>query len=79
MWYLTGIAVVVLPRLISKDCGAMRCGQECINLASLAIQGQRVCAGFGRDGFLTAHDADVEDVYYPGIADRDVQMAGAWM
>src|SRR5258705_551028 len=64
---------------VDKYRGAMRLGQERIDLASLPVECQRVCACFRRPHLRAAHRANIDDVHDPGIADGHVKMPGLRM
>src|SRR5215831_13041964 len=56
---------------IDKDRGTMRLRQERIDFAPLPVECQRMCACFGWHHLLAAHRANIDDVYYPRIANGD--------
>src|ERR1700719_499768 len=64
---------------IDKYRGTMRLGQERIDFVALPVECQRVRACFRRHHFLAAHRANIDDVYYPGIADGYVKAPGLRM
>jgi SAM-dependent methyltransferase len=53
----------------------MGLGQEHIDFVPLAVECQRVCACFRRHHLLAAHCANIDDVYYPRIADGHVKIS----
>jgi hypothetical protein len=54
---------------INEYCGTMRLRQERIDFALVSVECQRMCACFGWHHLLAAHRANIDDVYYPRIAD----------
>src|SRR5262245_17010024 len=70
----------VLPSsLIDKYRRTMRLRQKRIDFAPLAVEGQRMCACFRWHDLLAAHRANIDDVYYPRIADGHVKVSGLRM
>ena len=57
----------------------MRLGQERIDFVSLPVECQRVCACFRWHYLGAAHRTDIDDVYYPRIADGHVKSPGLRM
>ena len=65
--------------LIDKDRGTMRLRQERIDFTSLPVECQRMCPCFGWHHLLTAHRANIDDIYDPRIADGHVKVTGLRM
>ena len=64
---------------IDKYCGTMGLRQKRIHFASLAVECQRMCACFRWHYLLAAHRANIDDVYYPRIANGHVKVPGLRM
>src|SRR5215831_3531021 len=56
--------------------GTMRLRQKRIHFAPLPVERQRMCACFRWHDLLAAHRANIDDVYYPRIADAHVKVSG---
>src|SRR5450759_2446515 len=72
-------AMVPASSRIDKYRGTMRLGQERIDFVSLSVECQRVCTYFRRHHLLAAHCTNIDDVYYPRIADGHVKVPGLRM
>jgi len=57
----------------------MRFREERIDFAPLPVECQRVCACFGWHHLLAAHRANIDDIYYPRVADGHVKVRGLRM
>jgi hypothetical protein len=77
----SGAAVIGAPVLsrIDKYRSTMRLRQERIDFAPVSVECQRMCACFGWHHLLAAHRANIDDIYYPGIADGHVKAPGLRM
>src|SRR5258707_12808133 len=70
------IGMVPPSSRIDKYRGTMRLRQKRIHFASLPVECQRMCACFRWPDLLAAHRANIDEVYYPRIADGHVQVPG---
>src|SRR5215510_1927084 len=77
LWDRKVVDVARVSRRVGKYCGTMGLRQEGVNFASLAIQRQRVGAGFRRHHLSPAHRANVYDIDDPWIADCHIQVSGS--
>ena len=76
---LQALSMVLASSRIDKYRGTMRLGQERIDFVSLSVECQRVCTFFRRHHLLAAHCTNIDDVYYPRIADGHVKVPGLRM
>jgi hypothetical protein len=67
-------AMVPTSSRIDKYRGTMRLEQERIDFVSPSVECQRVCTYFRRHHPRAAHCANIDDVYYPRIADGHVKV-----
>ena len=74
-----GIYAVRPSSRIDKYRGTMRFREERIDFAPLPVECQRMCACFGWHHLLAAHRANIDDIYYPRVADGHVKVRGLLM
>src|SRR5262249_54367711 len=77
LWNAGTLRVARRSGRVDKNRCAMRSRQEGVAFAPLAIERQRVCAGFRRHHLRAAHRADIDDVDNARVADGDVKVSGA--
>src|SRR6516164_6367305 len=76
---LWGICAVCPSSRIDKYRGTMRFREERIDFAPLPVECQRMCACFGWHHLLAAHRGNIDDIYYPRVADGHVKVRGLRM
>jgi hypothetical protein len=76
---LWGIYAVCPSSRIDKYRGTMRFREERIDFAPLPVECQRMCACFGWHHLLAAHCGNIDDIYYPRVADGHVKVRGLRM
>src|SRR5262249_37165775 len=59
---------------IDKYRGTMRFREERIDFAPLPVECQRMCACFRWHHLLAAHRGNIDDIYYPRVADGHVKV-----
>src|ERR1700730_6003171 len=64
---------------IDKYRGTMRLRQERIDFAPVSVDCQRMRACFRWHHLLAAHRANIDDIYYPRIADGHIEVSGLRM
>src|SRR5262249_58373266 len=77
LWNAGTLRVARRSGRVDKNRCAMRSRQESVDFASLAIERQRVCAGFRRHHLRAAHRADIHDVDNARVTDCAVKVSGA--